>query len=94
MEITANELKDVLNMVVSKRTYLLNDYYIECLWFFYIIPSRNNLLFTDKDIPTEGFSRESCRSMIALVDVSFVSRLQHLCKAPLNVLFKTFGLFS
>lgn len=27
----------------------------------------------DKDMKTEGFSLESCRSMIALMDVSFVS---------------------
>lgn len=27
----------------------------------------------DKDLNTEGFSLESCRSMIALMDVSFVS---------------------
>ncbi|KTG04291.1 hypothetical protein cypCar_00014225 [Cyprinus carpio] len=62
MEISANELKDVLNKVVSKQ----------------------------KDIHTEGFSRESCRSMIALMDVSFVSRLHDFCKAPLKGIFKQY----
>uniref|UniRef100_A0A673KDE6 Calpain-3 n=1 Tax=Sinocyclocheilus rhinocerous TaxID=307959 RepID=A0A673KDE6_9TELE len=47
MEISANELKDVLNKVVSKY----------------------------KDIHTEGFSRESCRSMIALMDMDGKGRL-------------------
>ncbi|KAF3700840.1 Calpain-3 [Channa argus] len=45
MEISANELKNVLNRVITKH----------------------------KDLNTEGFSLESCRSMIALMDVSFVS---------------------
>ncbi|XP_048083790.1 calpain-3 isoform X1 [Alosa alosa] len=44
MEISANELKNVLNRVVSKH----------------------------KEMNTEGFSLESCRSMIALMDVSFM----------------------
>uniref|UniRef100_A0A672NIJ1 Calpain-3 n=1 Tax=Sinocyclocheilus grahami TaxID=75366 RepID=A0A672NIJ1_SINGR len=47
MEISANELKDVLNKVVSKH----------------------------KDIHTEGFSRESCRSMIALMDMDGKGRM-------------------
>uniref|UniRef100_A0A8C1HLY5 Calpain-3 n=1 Tax=Cyprinus carpio carpio TaxID=630221 RepID=A0A8C1HLY5_CYPCA len=47
MEISANDLKDVLNKVVSKY----------------------------KDIHTEGFSRESCRSMIALMDMDGKGRL-------------------
>ncbi|XP_073683688.1 calpain-3 isoform X1 [Garra rufa] len=47
MEISANDLKDVLNKVVSKN----------------------------KDVHTEGFSRESCRSMIALMDMDGKGRL-------------------
>ncbi|XP_029900929.1 calpain-3 isoform X2 [Myripristis murdjan] len=47
MEITANELKNVLNRVVSKH----------------------------KDLNTEGFSLESCRSMIALMDMDGTGRL-------------------
>ncbi|XP_056282833.1 calpain-3 isoform X1 [Pseudoliparis swirei] len=46
-EITANELKDVLNRVLSKRM----------------------------DLNTEGFSLESCRSMIALMDMDETGRL-------------------
>ncbi|XP_055028979.2 calpain-3 isoform X2 [Misgurnus anguillicaudatus] len=47
MEISANELKDVLNKVLSKY----------------------------KDIHTEGFSLENCRSMIALMDMDGTGRL-------------------
>uniref|UniRef100_A0A3Q3XHF0 Calpain-3 n=1 Tax=Mola mola TaxID=94237 RepID=A0A3Q3XHF0_MOLML len=47
MEITANELKNVLNRVISKH----------------------------KDLNTEGFSLESCRSMIALMDMDGTGRL-------------------
>nr|XP_015206456.1 PREDICTED: calpain-3 isoform X7 [Lepisosteus oculatus] len=55
MEITANELKNVLNRVVAKH----------------------------KEMKTEGFSLESCRSMIALMDTDGTGRLnlqefQHL----------------
>uniref|UniRef100_A0A8C6LMH5 Calpain-3 n=1 Tax=Nothobranchius furzeri TaxID=105023 RepID=A0A8C6LMH5_NOTFU len=47
MEITANELRNVLNRVIS----------------------------THKDLNTEGFSLESCRSMIALMDMDGTGRL-------------------
>ncbi|XP_056332542.1 calpain-3 isoform X1 [Danio aesculapii] len=47
MEVSANELKDVLNKVVSKYN----------------------------DIHTESFSRECCRSMIALMDMDGTGRL-------------------
>ncbi|XP_065822548.1 calpain-3 isoform X2 [Labrus bergylta] len=47
MEITANELKNVLNRVITKH----------------------------KDLNTEGFSLESCRSMIALMDMDGTGRL-------------------
>ncbi|XP_045561575.1 calpain-3 isoform X2 [Salmo salar] len=47
MEITANELKNVLNSIVSKH----------------------------KDLNTEGFSLESCRSMISLMDMDGTGRL-------------------
>lgn len=72
MEITANELKNVLNRVINKREAALSFH-----------PCREGLagrdltcvlrLPADKDMNTEGFSLESCRSMIALMDVSFVS---------------------
>lgn len=72
MEITANELKNVLNRVIIKREAALSFH-----------PCREGLagrdltcvlrLPADKDMNTEGFSLESCRSMIALMDVSFVS---------------------
>ncbi|KAK7904538.1 hypothetical protein WMY93_017145 [Mugilogobius chulae] len=47
MEITANELQNVLNRVITKH----------------------------KDMNTEGFSLESCRSMIALMDMDGTGRL-------------------
>ncbi|XP_031685241.1 calpain-3-like isoform X2 [Oncorhynchus kisutch] len=47
MEITANELKNVLNSIVSKH----------------------------KDLNTEGFSLECCRSMISLMDMDGTGRL-------------------
>ncbi|XP_035766932.1 calpain-3 [Neolamprologus brichardi] len=47
MEITANELRNVLNRVITKH----------------------------KDLKTEGFSLESCRSMIALMDMDGTGRL-------------------
>ncbi|XP_067336467.1 calpain-3 isoform X2 [Channa argus] len=47
MEISANELKNVLNRVITKH----------------------------KDLNTEGFSLESCRSMIALMDMDGTGRL-------------------
>lgn len=72
MEITANELKNVLNRVIIKREAALS-----------FRPCREALagggltcvlrLPADRDMNTEGFSLESCRSMIALMDVSFVS---------------------
>jgi len=71
-----------MNSKMSWTRWCLNVRIFEYLflgYFFFCIPSsRNDLLFTDKDINTEGFSRENCRSMIALMDVSFVSRL-HVC---------------
>ncbi|MEQ2192849.1 Calpain-3, partial [Xenoophorus captivus] len=47
MEITANELRNVLNRVITQH----------------------------KDLNTEGFSLESCRSMIALMDMDGTGRL-------------------
>uniref|UniRef100_A0A3Q0RWH2 Calpain-3 n=1 Tax=Amphilophus citrinellus TaxID=61819 RepID=A0A3Q0RWH2_AMPCI len=47
MEISANELRNVLNRVITKH----------------------------KDLKTEGFSLESCRSMIALMDMDGTGRL-------------------
>ena len=86
MEITANELKNVLNKVISKRksapTLTFN--------LFTCCPKRHTIrvplkdrsdplplslsVSVDQELNTEGFSLETCRSMIALMDVSFVSR--------------------
>uniref|UniRef100_A0A8C6LIJ1 Calpain-3 n=1 Tax=Nothobranchius furzeri TaxID=105023 RepID=A0A8C6LIJ1_NOTFU len=61
MEITANELRNVLNRVISTRE-----------------SGQNSLMVVeaeDKDLNTEGFSLESCRSMIALMDMDGTGRL-------------------
>ncbi|XP_061843626.1 calpain-3 isoform X3 [Nerophis lumbriciformis] len=52
MEIAANELRNVLNRVTTKRES-----------------------GSDKSLTTEGFSLESCRSMIALMDMDGTGRL-------------------
>lgn len=73
MEICADELKNVLNTVVNKREELMPD----------VgdgqgpqLPESSSSPFSippDKDLKTQGFTLESCRSMIALMDVSFQS---------------------
>lgn len=71
MEICADELKNVLNTVVNKREGLAPDagdgqgpQLSESSSSPFSIPP-------DKDLKTQGFTLESCRSMIALMDVSF-----------------------
>lgn len=71
MEICADELKNVLNTVVNKRERLAPDVgdgqgaqLSESSSSLFSIPP-------DKDLKTQGFTLESCRSMIALMDVSF-----------------------
>lgn len=73
MEICADELKNVLNTVVNKREQLTPDVgdgqgpqLSESSSSPFSIPP-------DKDLKTQGFTLESCRSMIALMDVSFQS---------------------
>lgn len=51
---------------------------------------------SDKDLKTEGFELESCRSMIALMDVSFSggravleTTLVHLCLISHHYMYKT-----
>lgn len=71
MEICADELKNVLNTVVNKRERPTPDVgdgqgpqLSESSSSPFSIPP-------DKDLKTQGFTLESCRSMIALMDVSF-----------------------
>ena len=40
------------------------------------------LYLPDKDLKTQGFTLESCRSMIALLDVSFLPPFPTLCQEP------------
>ncbi|GAB1286765.1 Calpain-3 [Apodemus speciosus] len=75
MEICADELKNVLNTVVNKRERLTPD----------VgdgqgpqLPESSSSPFSippDKDLKTQGFTLESCRSMIALMDTDGSGRL-------------------
>lgn len=70
MQICANELKTVMKNVLAKRKLTGKiGVIIRCT----LLVNTNKLYFfsTDSDIKTEGFSLETCRSMIALMDVSF-----------------------
>ncbi|XP_021048876.1 calpain-3 isoform X5 [Mus pahari] len=75
MEICADELKNVLNTVVNKRERLTLDVgdgqgpqLSESSSSPFSIPP-------DKDLKTQGFTLESCRSMIALMDTDGSGRL-------------------
>uniref|UniRef100_A0A8C6RHE7 Calpain-3 n=1 Tax=Nannospalax galili TaxID=1026970 RepID=A0A8C6RHE7_NANGA len=75
MEICADELKNVLNTVVNKREQLTPDAgdgqgarLCESTSSLFSIPP-------DKDLKTQGFTLESCRSMIALMDTDGSGRL-------------------
>lgn len=78
MEITANELKNVLNRVIIKREAALS--FQPCGGGSAGGSDSCPRLPADKDMNTEGFSLESCRSMIALMDVSFVSSASAGCR--------------
>lgn len=75
MEICADELKKVLNTVVNKRELLKPN--VGGGWGVPLSQSTFSLFSIppDKDLKTHGFTLESCRSMIALMDVSFLPPL-------------------
>lgn len=84
MEICADELKNVLNTVVNKRERLTPDAgdgqgprLSESSSSPFSIPP-------DKDLKTQGFTLESCRSMIALMDVSFLPPSPVLLHLPIE----------
>lgn len=69
MQICANELKTILKNVLSKREYAEK---IAITAVANVLGIHTELCFsTDNNIKSEGFSLETCRSMIALMDVSF-----------------------
>lgn len=69
MQICANELKTILKNVLSKREYAEK---IAITAAASVLGIHTELCFsTDNNIKSEGFSLETCRSMIALMDVSF-----------------------
>lgn len=55
-------LASTLSRVTSKR----KKHLLSCMICFHL-----GSFISDKDLKTEGFELESCRSMIALMDVSF-----------------------
>lgn len=69
MQICASELKTIMENVLAKRKHAgKNDIQFTCSF----LCNHAKLPFpTDSDIKTDGFSLETCRSMIALMDVSF-----------------------
>lgn len=81
MEICAGELMTIMKNVLSKREHDQN-------MKIGIAASCTDItlfLFTDSDIKSEGFSLETCRSMIALMDVSL--EMLKDCPAPDTFIF-------
>lgn len=76
MEICADELKNVLNRVVNKREQLnsarAGGQWGWCVSSYLKAAPPSSPYLSDKDLKTQGFTLESCRSMIALMDVSFL----------------------
>lgn len=73
MQICASELKTVMKNVLEKREHNGETGIFKFLCAFLTSPSSPPSFFiTDSEIKTEGFSLETCRSMIALMDVSFL----------------------
>lgn len=69
MQICASELKTIMENVLAKRKHA-GKTNIKSMCNF--VCNHTKLpLPTDSDIKTDGFSLETCRSMIALMDVSF-----------------------
>lgn len=71
MQVCANELQTIMKNVLSKRELRLLVLRWTCVaivsCFFDLF---NCFCFADGELKTEGFSLETCRSMIALMDVS------------------------
>lgn len=69
MQICANELKMIMRNVLAKREYPGR---VKIIVSWRHVIHHIELFFSpDIEIKTEGFSLETCRSMIALMDVSF-----------------------
>lgn len=58
-------------MIVNLVVYIGFQEILMRLIFELITEWSFSLLFIDKDIKTNGFEKEACRSMINLLDVSF-----------------------
>ncbi|XP_061013444.1 calpain-3 isoform X1 [Dama dama] len=80
MEICADELKNVLNRVVNKREQLNSagaggQWGWLCVSIYLKAAPHSSPYLSDKDLKTQGFTLESCRSMIALMDTDGSGRL-------------------
>nr|XP_020762428.1 calpain-3 isoform X3 [Odocoileus virginianus texanus] len=79
MEICADELKNVLNRVVNKREQLnsagAGGQWGWCVSSYLKAAPHSSPYLSDKDLKTQGFTLESCRSMIALMDTDGSGRL-------------------
>lgn len=74
MEVSPNELMNILNKIVTKRewcvcVYLYYDVCSICFMMPMLIVSAL-CVNVDGNLKTDGFSIESCRSMVAVMDVS------------------------
>lgn len=77
------ELMNILNKIISKRKICFHLSYFRLQCFFQLHISVCAVLYvyslsvslsacvSDADLKTDGFSIESCRSMVAVMDVSF-----------------------
>lgn len=77
MEISIHELKTILNRVVTRREFHCspNILYLNMplVYFEWTLTDLCNCVFfaiSDKDLKTDGFSTDSCRTMVNLMDVS------------------------
>lgn len=70
MEVSPTELMNILNRIIKKRKACLFE---SRFTSFVASGLKGCLCVSDGDLKTDGFSIESCRSMVAVMDVSFVS---------------------
>lgn len=92
MEVSPSELMNILNRIIAKRKtclcviFTVFIYVYKHIHTFLCVFKRDiqhgECLFSyisDDDLKTDGFSIESCRSMVAVMDVSFLSLVMFMC---------------
>lgn len=73
MEVSPPELMNILNKIISKRKISLVLQFHRWLFCGSVVITLMLTYLSDGDLKTDGFSIESCRSMVAVMDVSFSS---------------------